>query len=285
MPAITTVKIKPGTRPRMEYDQGNDIIARQMYSEKSNAAVCFQEKGSVNRPQLPYVGLIEAYLLPTTRAVFDCVLGLHLNLATDAFCSWGFVESSDIMKRATAALALNVEVLQFGLLLGLVRQLDAVVVPVMVPAGRVRRSIWNSHFLFWKADEPRLSELGGVESRVEDLQLHVMFLKKIIDRRLVGCKRIVFFFYVCSFFFLLWTDAPVRHLHSNDWILGMIGRLEGEAIKAGRIRANAGTQGSIPWTARNSQLGSKSGKKKRCKGRNRRERWNIVRRKKKKLEV
>lgn len=71
----------------MEYDQGNDIIARQMYSEKSNAAVCFQEKGSVNRPQLPYVGLIEAYLLPTTRAVFDCVLGLHLNLATDAFCS------------------------------------------------------------------------------------------------------------------------------------------------------------------------------------------------------
>lgn len=39
MPAITTVKIKPGTRPRIEYDQGKDIIARQMYSEKSNAAV------------------------------------------------------------------------------------------------------------------------------------------------------------------------------------------------------------------------------------------------------
>lgn len=40
MAAITTVRIKPGTRPRIEYDQGKDIIARQIYSEKSNAAVC-----------------------------------------------------------------------------------------------------------------------------------------------------------------------------------------------------------------------------------------------------
>lgn len=38
-PATTAVKTKPGTRPRTEYDHGNDIIARQMYSEKSNAAV------------------------------------------------------------------------------------------------------------------------------------------------------------------------------------------------------------------------------------------------------
>jgi hypothetical protein len=36
---MTTVKINPGTSPRMEYDHGNDMMARQMYSEKSSAAV------------------------------------------------------------------------------------------------------------------------------------------------------------------------------------------------------------------------------------------------------
>lgn len=39
VPAITTVKMRPGTRPRMEYDHGKDMMARQMYSEKSSAAV------------------------------------------------------------------------------------------------------------------------------------------------------------------------------------------------------------------------------------------------------
>ena len=29
----------PGTRPSTEYEYGKDIIAKQMYSEKSNAAV------------------------------------------------------------------------------------------------------------------------------------------------------------------------------------------------------------------------------------------------------
>jgi len=37
--AIMIVKINPGTSPRIEYDQGNDMMARQMYSEKSSAAV------------------------------------------------------------------------------------------------------------------------------------------------------------------------------------------------------------------------------------------------------
>jgi hypothetical protein len=37
--AMTMVKIKPGTSPRMEYDHGKDMMARQMYSEKSSAAV------------------------------------------------------------------------------------------------------------------------------------------------------------------------------------------------------------------------------------------------------
>lgn len=41
---MTTVQIKPGTKPRTEYDQGNDMIARQIYSEKSNAAVCDTKK-------------------------------------------------------------------------------------------------------------------------------------------------------------------------------------------------------------------------------------------------
>lgn len=34
-----TVKIKPGTSPNTEYEYGNDMIAKQMYSEKSSAAV------------------------------------------------------------------------------------------------------------------------------------------------------------------------------------------------------------------------------------------------------
>jgi hypothetical protein len=37
--ATTTVKIRPGTRPSTEYEYGNDIMAKQMYSAKSNAAV------------------------------------------------------------------------------------------------------------------------------------------------------------------------------------------------------------------------------------------------------
>ena len=42
--ATKTVRIKPGTRPKTEYAHGNDMIARQMYSEKSNAAVFNQYK-------------------------------------------------------------------------------------------------------------------------------------------------------------------------------------------------------------------------------------------------
>jgi len=38
-PATTTVKIKPGTKPRTEYEYGNDMMAKQMYSENSRAAV------------------------------------------------------------------------------------------------------------------------------------------------------------------------------------------------------------------------------------------------------
>ena len=38
-PATTKVKIMPGTRPRTEYEYGKDMIARQMYSEKSRNAV------------------------------------------------------------------------------------------------------------------------------------------------------------------------------------------------------------------------------------------------------
>ena len=37
--ATKTVRMRPGTRPKTEYAHGNDIIARHMYSEKSNAAV------------------------------------------------------------------------------------------------------------------------------------------------------------------------------------------------------------------------------------------------------
>lgn len=36
---MKTVRIRPGTRPKTEYDQGNDIMAKQIYSEKRSAAV------------------------------------------------------------------------------------------------------------------------------------------------------------------------------------------------------------------------------------------------------
>jgi hypothetical protein len=38
-PATTTVKIRPGTKPKVAYEYGNDMIAKQMYSENNNAAV------------------------------------------------------------------------------------------------------------------------------------------------------------------------------------------------------------------------------------------------------
>ena len=37
--ATTHVKMSPGTSPRIEYDHGKDMMARQMYSENSSAAV------------------------------------------------------------------------------------------------------------------------------------------------------------------------------------------------------------------------------------------------------
>ena len=40
--ATTMVRMRPGTSPRIEYDHGNDMIARQMYSLKSKAAVLIE---------------------------------------------------------------------------------------------------------------------------------------------------------------------------------------------------------------------------------------------------
>lgn len=36
---MTTVKMRPGTNPKRAYEYGKDMIARQMYSESSKAAV------------------------------------------------------------------------------------------------------------------------------------------------------------------------------------------------------------------------------------------------------
>lgn len=88
--ATTTVTIRPGTRPRIEYEYGNDMIARQMYSAKRSAAVygnsssdCFlgviKNRKSAQKAQDVYHcailrisprGLV-IYLLPGTRPVFD----------------------------------------------------------------------------------------------------------------------------------------------------------------------------------------------------------------------
>jgi len=40
--AINTVKMMASTSPKIEYDHGNDMMARQMYSENSRAAVYCQ---------------------------------------------------------------------------------------------------------------------------------------------------------------------------------------------------------------------------------------------------
>lgn len=36
---MTAVRIRPGTRPSIEYDHGKDMMAKQMYSENNSAAV------------------------------------------------------------------------------------------------------------------------------------------------------------------------------------------------------------------------------------------------------
>lgn len=72
--------------------------------------------------------------------------------------------------------------------------------------------------------------------------MHVMLLERIIDEILVTRKRIVFFFCVCLFFFFL--PRQMQRPDTYDQIIklwGGIGKLEGEATRAGRIRANAGT--------------------------------------------
>lgn len=42
--ATNKVKINPGTNPKTEYDQGKDMIARQIYSENKSPAVFCQEQ-------------------------------------------------------------------------------------------------------------------------------------------------------------------------------------------------------------------------------------------------
>lgn len=79
---------------------------------------------------------MRAHLLPATSAVLDCVLRFHLNLATNAFCRRGAIHGSDMMVRAAAALALDVQILQLRVLLGFVGELwGRIGSPVVVPAG------------------------------------------------------------------------------------------------------------------------------------------------------
>lgn len=79
---------------------------------------------------------IWAHLLPTTSAVLDCVLRFHLDLATNAFCRRGAIDGSDMMARVAAPLALDVEILELGVLLRFVGELwGRIGSPVVVPAG------------------------------------------------------------------------------------------------------------------------------------------------------
>ena len=90
--AMTTVKIRPGTRPRTEYDHGNDMMAKQMYSENSRAAVwsidqyCHSKRkhGPVKACHLSHGETMlrenETYFGPAASAVLDGILGLQLDL-------------------------------------------------------------------------------------------------------------------------------------------------------------------------------------------------------------
>lgn len=116
----------------MEYDQGNDMMARQMYSEKSRAAVLWEPPISYN-PIVPGRG--KTYLLPTASAILDGILRFHFNLATDALGCRRRVDGRHMVMRQTAAPALDIvglelRVLQLGALVTLVAQFGgAVVVP------------------------------------------------------------------------------------------------------------------------------------------------------------
>lgn len=73
--ACTIVKMIPGPRPSTEYEYGKDMMARQMYSEKSSAAVCENREPSRNK------GVeVESYHLPAAGSVFDGAVSFHLNL-------------------------------------------------------------------------------------------------------------------------------------------------------------------------------------------------------------
>jgi hypothetical protein len=124
-PAMKTVKIRPGTRPRTEYDQGKDIIARQIYSEKSSAAVCTRSISNRQKPPYPIVSAsrkeLQTYLLPTASTVFDTILSLELNLPTDTLGSRRRVDGNMGMGRTTT-LTLKIEILQLGILVEFVTQ-------------------------------------------------------------------------------------------------------------------------------------------------------------------
>lgn len=75
----------PGTSPSMLYDQGKLMMARQIYSEKSSAAVCKwkQTRQHFNEKR---VGMVEqvtrqaADILPTACAVLDARICFAVNL-------------------------------------------------------------------------------------------------------------------------------------------------------------------------------------------------------------
>ncbi len=121
--ATTTVTMRPGTRPRTEYEYGNDMIARQMYSAKRSAAVygnstsesflgVIQNRKSAQKAQdvfncavlrISPRGLI-THLLPGTSPVFDWIGWLQLQLLPHTH-HWVFVRVRQGSTSNTAHLA------------------------------------------------------------------------------------------------------------------------------------------------------------------------------------
>jgi hypothetical protein len=101
-PAMKTVRISPGTRPKTEYDHGNDMMARQMYSEKSSAAVYRQCDVSSNTCPITSIMTRRADLLPTASSVLDGILSLQFDLLAHAGSIFG-LETSMNTRHATVS--------------------------------------------------------------------------------------------------------------------------------------------------------------------------------------
>ena len=122
------------------------MIARQMYSEKSRAAVYAT---TISPNPLRSTRGKKIYLLPTTSAILDSIFRLHFDLATDTLGRRGRVDGRDMVMGQTAALALGIVVLELGVLqlITLVAEVAHIGGAIVVPGASSKCCVVRpSHF-------------------------------------------------------------------------------------------------------------------------------------------